>query len=170
MAAARASNDRPPGAGGLKRARQQQEAAGARVTVVLGAQWGDEGKGKVVDLLATDADIVSRCQVRGPPSPGPPTAPHDPGSAAGHLPSAAPPLTRLPSLRGTPFPRDPAFPTPIPAGRRAINTSPAELGTPDPQGGGVLPGGREGTPAPGWFEDTRRHPIPHSAWAWDWAG
>lgn len=36
---------------------------GNRVTVVLGAQWGDEGKGKVVDLLAQDADIVCRCQV-----------------------------------------------------------------------------------------------------------
>uniref|UniRef100_A0A8C3GCW9 Adenylosuccinate synthetase n=1 Tax=Cyclopterus lumpus TaxID=8103 RepID=A0A8C3GCW9_CYCLU len=33
-----------------------------KVTVVLGAQWGDEGKGKVVDLLALDADIVCRCQ------------------------------------------------------------------------------------------------------------
>uniref|UniRef100_A0A8C1YRU7 Adenylosuccinate synthetase n=1 Tax=Cyprinus carpio TaxID=7962 RepID=A0A8C1YRU7_CYPCA len=32
------------------------------VTVVLGAQWGDEGKGKVVDLLAQDADMVCRCQ------------------------------------------------------------------------------------------------------------
>ena len=36
---------------------------GAKVTVVLGAQWGDEGKGKLVDLLATDVDIVCRCQV-----------------------------------------------------------------------------------------------------------
>jgi adenylosuccinate synthase len=34
----------------------------SRVTVVLGAQWGDEGKGKVVDMLATEADIVCRCQ------------------------------------------------------------------------------------------------------------
>ncbi|XP_078261496.1 adenylosuccinate synthetase isozyme 2 isoform X1 [Rhinoraja longicauda] len=33
-----------------------------KVTVVLGAQWGDEGKGKVVDLLAQDADMVCRCQ------------------------------------------------------------------------------------------------------------
>uniref|UniRef100_A0A182XK78 Adenylosuccinate synthetase n=1 Tax=Anopheles quadriannulatus TaxID=34691 RepID=A0A182XK78_ANOQN len=33
-----------------------------KVTVVLGAQWGDEGKGKVVDMLAADADIVCRCQ------------------------------------------------------------------------------------------------------------
>ena len=33
------------------------------VTVVLGAQWGDEGKGKIVDLLAQKMDIVCRCQV-----------------------------------------------------------------------------------------------------------
>lgn len=37
--------------------------AGNKVTVVLGAQWGDEGKGKVVDMLATDVDLVCRCQV-----------------------------------------------------------------------------------------------------------
>lgn len=52
---------------------QQQESSSSllripkepqnKVTVVLGAQWGDEGKGKVVDLLAMDADIVCRCQV-----------------------------------------------------------------------------------------------------------
>lgn len=35
-----------------------------KVTVVLGAQWGDEGKGKLVDMLATDTDVVCRCQVR----------------------------------------------------------------------------------------------------------
>lgn len=34
-----------------------------KVTVVLGGQWGDEGKGKVVDMLATQADVVCRCQV-----------------------------------------------------------------------------------------------------------
>ena len=33
------------------------------VTVVLGAQWGDEGKGKIVDMLSLGADIVARCQV-----------------------------------------------------------------------------------------------------------
>lgn len=33
-----------------------------KVNVVLGAQWGDEGKGKIVDLLAEKADIVARCQ------------------------------------------------------------------------------------------------------------
>lgn len=36
---------------------------GNRATVVLGAQWGDEGKGKLVDLLAADAKVVCRCQV-----------------------------------------------------------------------------------------------------------
>ena len=33
------------------------------VTVVLGGQWGDEGKGKLVDILAQNADVVARCQV-----------------------------------------------------------------------------------------------------------
>jgi len=32
------------------------------VTVVVGAQWGDEGKGKVIDLLASEADWVVRYQ------------------------------------------------------------------------------------------------------------
>lgn len=32
------------------------------VTIVLGAQWGDEGKGKLVDFLSGDADIVARYQ------------------------------------------------------------------------------------------------------------
>lgn len=31
-------------------------------TVVVGAQWGDEGKGKLVDVLAANADIVVRFQ------------------------------------------------------------------------------------------------------------
>ena len=31
-------------------------------TVVVGAQWGDEGKGKIVDRLAAGADIVARYQ------------------------------------------------------------------------------------------------------------
>jgi len=30
--------------------------------VIVGAQWGDEGKGKVVDLLAERADMVIRFQ------------------------------------------------------------------------------------------------------------
>ena len=32
------------------------------VTVIIGAQWGDEGKGKVVDLLAPETDVVARYQ------------------------------------------------------------------------------------------------------------
>lgn len=32
----------------------------SKATVILGAQWGDEGKGKLVDLLATKADAVCR--------------------------------------------------------------------------------------------------------------
>ena len=31
-------------------------------TVVLGAQWGDEGKGKIVDVLAAAHDVVARYQ------------------------------------------------------------------------------------------------------------
>src|SRR3954462_11117693 len=30
--------------------------------VVVGAQWGDEGKGKIVDWLSEQADIVDRFQ------------------------------------------------------------------------------------------------------------
>ena len=30
--------------------------------VVVGLQWGDEGKGKIVDLLASKADVVARFQ------------------------------------------------------------------------------------------------------------
>ncbi len=32
------------------------------VRVIIGAQWGDEGKGKIVDLLAAKADVVARYQ------------------------------------------------------------------------------------------------------------
>lgn len=32
------------------------------IRVVVGAQWGDEGKGKIVDLLSKDADFVVRYQ------------------------------------------------------------------------------------------------------------
>jgi adenylosuccinate synthase len=30
------------------------------VAVILGAQWGDEGKGKITDLMAAEADVVAR--------------------------------------------------------------------------------------------------------------
>ncbi len=32
------------------------------VTAIVGAQWGDEGKGKITDLLAQEADLVIRYQ------------------------------------------------------------------------------------------------------------
>ena len=34
----------------------------SRSVVVLGTQWGDEGKGKIVDLLTDRASIVARFQ------------------------------------------------------------------------------------------------------------
>jgi adenylosuccinate synthase len=37
-------------------------------TVIVGAQWGDEGKGKIVDLLAQDSDFV--CRYQGGPNAG----------------------------------------------------------------------------------------------------
>ena len=37
-------------------------------TVVVGAQWGDEGKGKIVDLLAQHSDLV--CRYQGGPNAG----------------------------------------------------------------------------------------------------
>ena len=110
MSGTRASNDRPPSAGGVKRGRLQHEAAttGSRVTVVLGAQWGDEGKGKVVDLLATDADVVSRCQVRaGRRAPPPPRSRRTLPSLPSRPPQHAP---WTPSLRGHP-PQPPPPPT-----------------------------------------------------------
>ncbi len=33
-----------------------------RVTVLVGCQWGDEGKGKIVDILSEKYDIVTRFQ------------------------------------------------------------------------------------------------------------
>ena len=32
------------------------------VTVLIGCQWGDEGKGKIIDLLSAEADWVARFQ------------------------------------------------------------------------------------------------------------
>lgn len=39
------------------------EKLAEQVVVVLGMQWGDEGKGKLVDILARQYDIVARAQV-----------------------------------------------------------------------------------------------------------
>jgi adenylosuccinate synthase len=32
------------------------------VRIAVGAQWGDEGKGKIIDLLSSGADLVVRYQ------------------------------------------------------------------------------------------------------------
>ncbi len=32
------------------------------VKAIVGANWGDEGKGKITDVLANDSDIVIRFQ------------------------------------------------------------------------------------------------------------
>lgn len=34
----------------------------SKVTVLVGLQWGDEGKGKIVDILSPDYDVVARYQ------------------------------------------------------------------------------------------------------------
>src|SRR5215212_1779428 len=41
---------------------------GVPAKVVVGAQWGDEGKGKIVDLLAQESDVV--CRYQGGPNAG----------------------------------------------------------------------------------------------------
>ena len=32
------------------------------VTALVGSQWGDDGKGKIIDILASEADVVVRAQ------------------------------------------------------------------------------------------------------------
>ena len=36
--------------------------ATAQVMMVVGSQWGDEGKGKLVDYLTGEVDVCARCQ------------------------------------------------------------------------------------------------------------
>jgi len=39
--------------------------------IIVGTQWGDEGKGKIVDIFAREADVIARFQegiMRGTPS------------------------------------------------------------------------------------------------------
>lgn len=43
-------------------ARERDRRSQHRCTVVVGCQWGDEGKGKIVDVLAEDVDVVARYQ------------------------------------------------------------------------------------------------------------
>jgi adenylosuccinate synthase len=66
--------DALPGGGGRRGrrlARLTRETARLEhvpATVIVGAQWGDEGKGKIVDLLAQDSDLV--CRYQGGPNAG----------------------------------------------------------------------------------------------------
>ena len=45
----------------LRHSRPRKETNMANV-VVVGAQWGDEGKGKIVDWLSERADVIARFQ------------------------------------------------------------------------------------------------------------
>uniref|UniRef100_A0A383V587 Adenylosuccinate synthetase, chloroplastic n=1 Tax=Tetradesmus obliquus TaxID=3088 RepID=A0A383V587_TETOB len=42
--------------------RASSEPFPAQVCIVLGTQWGDEGKGKLVDILAQQYDVIARAQ------------------------------------------------------------------------------------------------------------
>jgi len=33
-----------------------------KIDILLGLQWGDEGKGKIVDAISPDYDIIARFQ------------------------------------------------------------------------------------------------------------
>ena len=48
---------------GLAPPKKPRKSPQNLVTVVLGSQWGDEGKGKIVDMISATADICCRCQV-----------------------------------------------------------------------------------------------------------
>jgi adenylosuccinate synthase len=39
---------------------KKEKAKRGTVDVILGAQWGDEGKGKLVDILSADYEICAR--------------------------------------------------------------------------------------------------------------
>ena len=45
------------------KASSAKDADASQVRVVLGTQWGDEGKGKLVDIIAQQSDVVCRVQV-----------------------------------------------------------------------------------------------------------
>src|SRR5581483_10872531 len=49
-------------------ARSSWQTGSVPATVIVGAQWGDEGKGKIVDLLAQRSDVV--CRYNGGPNAG----------------------------------------------------------------------------------------------------
>ena len=56
----RPSAHTPPSFSGVRQLTGVQSGTDARVAAVLGGQWGDEGKGKLADVLAKGYDIVGR--------------------------------------------------------------------------------------------------------------
>src|SRR5438094_5659739 len=65
VSSARRSPGRPSSSGSR---RCNWHTSPVPATVIVGAQWGDEGKGKIVDLLAQDSDVV--CRYQGGPNAG----------------------------------------------------------------------------------------------------
>jgi hypothetical protein len=65
----------PPLAGGARYASAKAAGVTSRVTAILGAQWGDEGKGKLADVLAKKS-VAARVRTARPPyhhrTPSPP--------------------------------------------------------------------------------------------------
>lgn len=59
----RARTARPARRTAPLRVAASSEQFEAQVCVVLGTQWGDEGKGKLVDILGQTYDVVARAQV-----------------------------------------------------------------------------------------------------------
>jgi adenylosuccinate synthase len=53
---------------GTSRAEPSARIRHVPATVIVGAQWGDEGKGKIVDLLAAESELV--CRYQGGPNAG----------------------------------------------------------------------------------------------------
>ena len=46
----------------VKKKSQSHRRAGKKNLVIIGAQWGDEGKAKMVDVLTEQVDLVARYQ------------------------------------------------------------------------------------------------------------
>lgn len=42
--------------------KEMEERTNKMVKAIVGANWGDEGKGKITDMMAQEADIVIRFQ------------------------------------------------------------------------------------------------------------
>src|SRR5690606_34234093 len=51
-----------PGRGATRRTEHAYRSQSMPAVVLVGAQWGDEGKGKATDLLGGDVDYVVRYQ------------------------------------------------------------------------------------------------------------